>query len=226
MNEKNSYEGHRQRLKDRFLSSGFQAFAPHEKLEFLLTFALPRRDCKKIAKLLLQNFKNFSGVLDADLNELIKIDGIGLHAALLIKSIKGFCEAYLEENIKEKQKITSLEDILHLLKIKLEGLKDEAVFAVYLDTKNNFLNIEKISSGTIDEAPMYLRKIVELAIKNNAKSVILVHNHPSGEPTPSRADKEITLKIKDGLLLLDIYLLDHVIIGQKNHYSFKANKIL
>jgi DNA repair protein RadC len=218
--------GHRARLRKRFITSELNSFSEHEKLEFLLTFIIQRKDCKPIAKNLLKKFKTFSGVLDAETGELITIKGIGETSAILLKSIKAFAQEYLKSNIENKKKINSIKDVLDYLKLKFSGAQDENVCVMLLDTKNNFLSFNKISSGTIDESPVYIRKIIDLALKKNAKSIILVHNHPSGEVQPSSADKRITKKIKQALEIVELNFYDHIIVGYKNYFSFVENKEL
>ncbi len=218
--------GHRERLRQRFITSGLESFAEHEKIELLLTFAISRKDCKQIAKMLLNKFGSLAGVFDAGYEDLLQVDGVGHQSAVLIKLAKSLLQDYLKEIYLDKVKINSVRDAVNYLYLKFSGDKEESVNIILLDSKNNFISMERISSGTIDESPVYIRKVVKLAYNKNAKSIIMVHNHPSGEAEPSSADKEITKKIDEGLGLMELILYDHIIIGKDGYYSFREAREL
>ncbi len=218
--------GHRQRLRERFHKTGMQGFSDHEKVELLLTFAIPRKDCKPHAKRLLIRFETFSGVLDAPHAELITVEGIGRMAATMIKCVKALAEAYLQDGVQVKRRIMGPEDVVDYLRMALGGAREEAVYLLLLDTQNQLISIENVGQGTIDEAPIYIRNIVSLVLHKHAKHVILVHNHPSGDVRPSPSDKHVTRKLKEALALFDMALHDHIIVGAKSFYSFSAHHLL
>ncbi len=213
-------EGHRERLRDKFLQNGLTGFADYEVIELLLTLATPRKDCKQLAKQALAKFKTIPGVIEASDSELSEIDGIGKKNIFGIKLIKAAANRYLQERLKGNNAIKNAEDLFDYLYFNLRHKDKEYCLAVYLDIKNNILNTETISEGSIGITRVYPREIVKAAIKNKAASVILVHNHPSGDPEPSQSDINITKKIVSALKTIDIKLLDHIIIGNNKHYGF------
>ncbi|MBW1650118.1 MAG: DNA repair protein RadC [Deltaproteobacteria bacterium] len=213
-------EGHRERLRDKFLQNGLTGFADYEVIELLLTLGTPRKDCKQSAKQALAKFKTLPGVIEAADSELFEINGIGKKNIFGIKLIKAAANRYLKERLKGKNAIKSAEDLFDYLYFNLRHKDKEYCLAIYLDIKNNILNTETISEGSIGINHVYPREIVKAAIKNKAASVILVHNHPSGEPEPSQSDINITKKIVSALKTVDIKLLDHIIIGTGKYYSF------
>ncbi len=213
-------EGHRERLRNKFLQNGLTGYADYEVIELLLTLATPRKDCKQIAKEALAKFKTLPGVIEASDSELFEINGIGKKNIFGIKLIKAAANRYLKERLKGKNPIKSAEELFDYLYFKLRHKDKEYCLLVYLDIKNNILNTETVSEGSIGTNLIYPREIVKAAIKNRATSVILVHNHPSGEPDPSQSDINITKKIASALKTVDIKLIDHIIIGNNKYFSF------
>jgi len=224
---KKTYEGHRERLRQRFGKSGFQGFQDYEVLELLLTFVLPRIDTKPIAKELLLKFKNFNGVLNADKRELQQINGIKQRTAEFLKILRASIEYYFNEKTKSGQiKFTNLNDLVTFIRASLYGKKNEVMYVIYLNSQNEFINSEFLSEGTVSETVAFPRKIVEGALKNNATTVILAHNHPGGLTEPSDNDNIITGQIKDALQIVDISLQEHIIISDDGFYSYRKNGCL
>lgn len=222
-NQENPNSGHRQRLRDKFVSSGVEGFHDYELIELLLTYAIPRRDVKPIAKSLLARFKSYKGVMDATVEELQSVDGVGENAAVLISLIKASGTYYLQENMLNKDFVKSPEEVIDYLRIALSGEKVEKFLALFLSSKNEVLGIEVLHEGTIDQTKIYPRKAIEKAFKHNARSIIFVHNHPSGDPTPSTSDRMITRSLEQAAQSVDIKVHDHIIIGRNSHFSGREN---
>ncbi len=215
------YLGHRQRLKKK-LRENPEALADYEVLELLLGYALPRKDTKPLAKTLLAKFKNFKQLLFAKEKELENIEGVGPGISTFWLALREFLSrASVQEFQKTKQKITSPQDVYNLLAPKLIPLSKEEVWLVMLDNKHQLIKMSRLSQGTLDSSPIYVREILEQVLLNQAKAFILAHNHPSGEPTPSLADLEITRKIEEACKNLEVSFLDHLIIGKQGYQSLK-----
>ena len=221
MNDNTPHAGHRKRLRERFLKSGLEGFHDYETIELLLTYAIPRRDVKPLAKKLIARFGGLKGVFDAATAELASIEGVGKNAAILVNLIKAVSAEYLKEKAMKKDVIRSSKDVLDYLKVFLSGEKLEKFLAVYLNAKNEILSIETLQEGTIDQTAVYPRKAMERALRHNAKSVIFVHNHPSGDATPSKSDRELTRNLNSAAKTMDIIVHDHIIIGRNTHVSCK-----
>jgi len=224
--EKPHYIGHRKRLKERFQKGGMDALADYEVLELILGFSILRRDVKGLAKSLIEKFGSFSGVLDADAEKLIKVGGISEGAVAALKIVKGSSTKYLQEKSRESCIISSPEALVNYCKAAMAGLRDEEFRAIFLNSKNEIIADEAICKGTVDQTAVYPRKVAERAIHYNASSLIFVHNHPSGHPAPSGADKELTRMLKESLSSLQIRVHDHMIIGKRSHYSFAEEGVL
>lgn len=226
--DKKAMEGHRERLRVKLLASGRSGFSEHELLELLLSFALPRKDTKKLAKRLINRFGSLRKVIDASAQELITEKGIKDRTATLLILIRELYLFLIEQRTIRK-KISSHRDLLDYFKDFLKTEKKEFFGVVLLDTGNNILNekIAEYQQGTVDQAPVYVREIAEAALRYKATRVIIVHNHPAGTPNPSQADIKVTKRIKESLNLLDIELLDHIIVaGDHPPYSFLENSLL
>ncbi len=220
MNNKNQYTGHRKRLRTKFKKSGIEGLHDYEQLELLLTYSVPIKDVKPVSKLLINKFKNISGVMDATEEELIKVKGIGDTSIVLIKLIRSLLTKYSEERMFSADAINSPERVYEFSKFKLGSKSNESLMAIFLNTKNMVINYEIISEGSIDSVAVYPRRIIEQALKYNASGIILVHNHPSGDTEPSTSDRELTSELKNISESMDIRLLDHVIVSKKGYYSF------
>lgn len=220
------YADHRQRLKERYLSAGSDGLHNYEVIELLLTYTIPRKDVKPLAKALLAKFHDFRGILDADLKELEDTPGLGAHSAILIKLLKDIAAIYLGEKARRKVQISSSRELLDYCKLAFGGLKDERFSAIYLDAQNKIIEIETIQEGIVNQAVVYPRKIFENALRKKATALILVHNHPSGAVRPSPADINLTKIIRDTGRALNIDVHDHVIVGENNYYSFREEGVV
>lgn len=221
-----SYFGHRKRLKDKHKQSDLKNWLDYEVLEYALSYAIPRKDTKPLAKELLGKFKTFVAVLDADPKELTKIKGLSEHSALFIKLLKDTSSFYIKNAVSDKNLINSPDLAVSFLKSLLIGSFDEEFYSLYLNKNNRLIAAELLQKGTIDKSVVYPRKIVERSMYNHAVSVIVAHNHPGGTLNPSKNDIEVTKAIKKSLDTLDIVLLDHIIITSEGHFSFKEQNLL
>ena len=220
------HKDHRKRLKKKFSESGVSAFHDYEALELLLSYAIPRKDVKSLAKELLNTFGSLKGVIDAEKDSLAKVKGIGLHTAILIKLIKEMGILYLKEKAREKPQITCTSELVDYCKTYMGGLKDERFCVIYLDAQNRLTDIETIQEGIVNQAVVYPRKVLENALKQKASAVILVHNHPSGQAKPSDADIRLTKTIQETARILDIIVHDHLIIGENKFFSFREEGLI
>ena len=220
------HKDHRKRLKKKFSESGVSSFHDYEVLELLLSYAIPRKDVKPLAKELLRAFGSLKGLMDAEKESMEKVKGVGAHTAILIKLIKEIGILYLKEKAKEKPQITCTTELLDYCKTYMGGLKDERFCVIYLDAQNRLTNIETIQEGIVNQAVVYPRKVLENALKQKASAVILVHNHPSGQVKPSDADIRLTKTIQETARILDIIVHDHVIIGENRFFSFREEGLI
>lgn len=224
---KKPYEGHRERLRQRFEKSGFQGFQDYEVLELLLTFVLPRIDTKPVARELLDRFKNLTGVLNADAKDLQQVKGIKERSAQFLNILSATITYYFQEKAKTEQiQFTNLNDLVTYLKAVLSGKKNEVMYILYLNSQNKLIHSETLSEGTVSETVVLPRKIVENALKHNATTVIISHNHPSGLPEPSDKDNTMTEQVKNALQTVNITLQEHIIISDDGFYSYRKNGIL
>ncbi len=213
-------DGHRQRLRERFERSGLQGFHDHEVLELVLTYAIPRKDVKPIAKRLVTKFGSLAAVFDASSVELEQVEGIGPYAAGLITIIPRLVDRYHQDRWK-KQQITfcSTMDAVGYLAALL-GTERNEVFCILALNSQNAMIAREIQRGSINRTAVFPRLVVEECLKHRATAVILAHNHPSGDPKPSTADRQLTRRLKKVLNDLDIVVHDHIIIAGPSHYSF------
>jgi len=214
-------EGHRKRLRDKFLKSGIEAFQDYEIVELLLSLGTPRKDCKQQAKDAIKKFKGLKGVLEASLDELQEIKGIGPVNAFGIKLFQEVSALYLKERILNKEIILkSSKAVYDYLYQSMLKLKKEVFKVLFLNSKNKLIAVEDLFEGSLTSSLIYPREIMKKAIKYNAAALIFVHNHPSGDPTPSEEDKKITKKLIAAGNIMEIKVLDHIIIGNSAHFSF------
>lgn len=223
----NNYNsGHRKRLRERFLFRGGDSLQKYEKLELLLTYAIPRRDVKPIAKTLLNKFDTIQNIMNASAEELSSVSGISQNSAALILLVKELCTTYLEEKLPEKTIIKSTGDVVNFARMKIGGCSKETYMLIFLNSRNQIINYQCFPSGTIDHTTVYTRELVELCLKNKAVSVIIVHNHPSGLCMPSAEDLNITMRISKIFSSLGISLYDHIIVSSDAYHSMAMNKEL
>ena len=218
--------GHRARLRARLLSGGADALGDHELVEFLLMGAIPRRDVKPLARALIRRFGSLAGVLNAEPRALALHPGMGetSAAALKIVAIAGRRMAF--EAVREAPVLASWQALIDYLTIDMAHLTVERVRVLYLNHKNMLVHDWHVGDGSIDEAAIHPREVIRKALDLGATALILVHNHPSGQPEPSRADIQITNRIAEAGRLLGVIVHDHVIIGREGHVSFKAKGLI
>ena len=224
--ENNPNSGHRERLRARFKASGADALADHELLELLLFGVILRRDAKPIAKSLLTRFGSLNAVIGAPLQDLIKIDGVGETIAIHIKSVHALLVRASKENVKNQPILNSWANLLGYLKLSLEFETREQFRVLFLNNKLKLICDEIMGDGTIDHAPVYPREIARRSLELSASSVILVHNHPSGDPKPSTQDIAMTRKIISSLDAIEVKVHDHIIVAKEGTVSMKAIGII
>jgi len=218
--------GHRERLRERFLRAGAKGLQDYELLELLLSYAIPRKDVKPQAKELLRRFGSLAAVLDAPLEEVQEVKGIGPRAATLLRLAKEMGEVYLGERMRGVDVLSSPSRVVDFCLFRLKGEGEEKFMVIYLNVKNEVMDYEVIQEGTVDRSVVYPRRVAEKALRRRAASVIVVHNHPSGHPDPSPEDGRITRELVEALRPLEIRLLDHIIVGKRGYFSFREKGIL
>ncbi len=220
------HEGHRDRLRARFLKSGVNGVADYELLEMLLFAAIPRRDVKPLAKQLLAKFGSIAGVMGATPADLQKIKGLSGNSATLIKVVHGLCQKMLREDIEKKPLLGSWQKLIDYCYVAMAQEKREHFRVLFLNRKNQLIADEVQQVGTVDHAPVYPREIVKRALELGATAIILVHNHPSGDPSPSDSDIAMTEEVIRAAGALDVLVHDHIIISQSGHASMKSLGLL
>jgi DNA repair protein RadC len=221
------YIGHRERLRERFRRNGFDGLQDYEVLELMLTYALPRKDVKPLAKELMARFGGFKGVLDAPFEELGEVKGLGENAATFLIALKGTTARYLREKLQGQRTVVSSPDaLLAYCRAAMGGLKDEQFRAVFLNSRNEVIDDEVLHEGTVNQSVVYPRKVMERALKHNATALIFVHNHPSGACRPSSDDRAITAELVRIARGLGIAVHDHLIICRDGHFSFLEQGLL
>lgn len=226
MNEKDS-QGHRERIKEKFLKNGIDGFAEYEILELLLTYCIPRKDTKPIAKELLNKFKSLDNIFKADFDKLSAIDGLGKNSIVFLKLIGDLPSIIYKDELKNKKlvdketlKISNKDILLKYLRNKIGYEEIEKFYVLYLSSSNEVIEFEENSVGTLDRSSVYPREIYKKIINLNAKSVILAHNHPSDNITPSKCDIELTNEIAKGLKNFGALLIEHIIVTKNSYFSF------
>ncbi|MFP7754378.1 RadC family protein [Thermodesulfobacteriota bacterium B35] len=219
--------GHRQRLRDKFLERGIEAFRDDELIELLLSFGTPRTDTKAAARAALKRFGSLPAVLDAPAAELRKVRGIGPKNVFALRFIQGVARRYLRQRIVGKTYIASSRDIADYLIHEMRGLDREVFMAVYLDAAHAVLGSEILSEGTVNVNTVYPREVVRAALARNASALIIAHNHPSGSLTPSPQDEHLTRTLYTVCSFMHLTLLDHLIIGAgETVYSFADHGLM
>lgn len=211
--------GHRQRLKERFLKSGFDDFEYHNMLELLLFFTIPRKDTNQTAHNLINRFGSFSAVFNASFEELIKVDGVGRESATLIKVAAALVRPYIEDLHNDGMILDTTEKLCNYLIPKYIGRTNEVTYIVCLDNKRKCLFCDMLNEGTIDSVPIFTRQIAEIALRTAATYVVISHNHPNTFALPSIEDIQTTKRLKAALDTLSIKLLDHIIVSREDAVS-------
>jgi DNA repair protein RadC len=220
------YHGHRQRLRQRFLEAGSDAVGDYELLELILFRAMPRRDLKPLAKHLIATFGSFSEVISAPTERLKTIDGLGDAAITELKIVQAAATRLLRGRVKDRAVLSSWSDVLDYCRGAMAFADKEEFRILFLDKRNHLIADERHQTGTVDHTPVYPREVVKRALELSATAIILVHNHPSGDPSPSRADVEMTRAIVEVAKPLGIAVHDHIIVGKQGHASLRERKLI
>jgi len=225
-----SHKGHRERLRERFVKAP-DALPDYEVLELLLASGIPQKDVKPLAKALIQRFGSFADVISADYEELLAFPAVeraklSTSAAATLKVVREAAIRLARAPVINSSVISSWDVLLDYCRTAMATLPAEQFRLLFLDRKNVLIADELQQTGTVDHTPLYPREVVKRALALNASAVIMVHNHPSGDPKPSRADMDMTRTVRDALAAVGIVLHDHVVVGRKGHASFKAMGLL
>jgi DNA repair protein RadC len=219
-NSRLPWEGHRQRLREKFQQSGLAGFLDYEIVELLLMLGTARKDCKQQAKQAIEKFKTLRGVLEAAPEALQQIDGISPYNAFVIKLVQELARQFLKEQILNKPYCKSSKEVFDYLFLSMRDLKKERFKVMFLNAQNQVIEVENLFEGTLTASAVYPREILARAIKHNAASLIFAHNHPSGNPEPSDNDKQITKDLVFAAKVMQIDVLDHIIVGDNRFFSF------
>ncbi len=214
--------GHRERLRRRLIEGGGDALLDHELIEYVLMLAIPRRDTKPMAKKLLAEFGGIGGLLSADAETIVKTGIVGEAGAAALKAVQATVLRLLRAEVAEKPMLGSWQALLDYLRADLAHILVERVRVLHVNARNMLIRDELMAEGTIDQAAIHVREVIRRALDLGSAAIILVHNHPSGDPQPSRADIQLTKQIVDAGLPLGIKVHDHVIIGAQGHSSMRA----
>ncbi len=218
---KSVHEGHRARMRDRILKDGIESLQSHEVLEYVLYAFVPRKDTNEIAHELIEKFGTFSGVLDADYEQLMTVKGISEVTATFLTSLKGIFGYYQLDKAKAKKKVDTLKKVVDYMQGLIGYETKEKAYLLLTNNQSELITTKLLSSGTVDQVGIHVREISELALRYKATNVILCHNHPSGNVSPSVDDVGLTRSIYTALRMINIRLLDHIIISGNEYYSMK-----
>ncbi|MDP0507355.1 MAG: DNA repair protein RadC [Fusobacterium sp. JB019] len=229
MSKNKTYLGHRERLRKRYLSSGYKSLLDYEVLELILTFVIPRKDTKELAKTLIKYFNTLEKVFKADTTVLSQFEGISERIAIYLKLLGDLNLYSFEDKIKKENlnlELKTKNQLINYLKNNIGFDKNEAFKVLFLDSANRIISFETLFTGTIDKSAIYPRKILERVLFHNARSIIFAHNHPSGNTYPSRKDIELTKNMENFFKMVDVNIIDHIIIGKDSYFSFLEEGIL
>lgn len=222
------YHGHRQRLRERFLRSGLAGFADYEVVELLLTLAIPRADVKQPAKALIARFDNLRGILDAPIEELRAVSGIGSVTPVALQIIKAAATLYLQQSAEGCDSLADPTRLSEFWRMRIGALQNEVFEVAYLDSGYRLLRdgVDTLEEGTIDRATVYPRRVIEAALKRGAAAVVLAHNHPNADITPSEHDKVLTRAIVLAAETVHLKVVDHLIVSAQDTFSFRKAGLL
>lgn len=222
------YHGHRQRFRDRFLKSGLDGFADYEMVELLLTLAIPRSDVKKPAKALIARFGNLRGILDAPIEELRAVPGIGNVTPVALQIIKAAATLYLQQSSEGRDSLADPAQLASFWRMRIGALSNEVFEVAYLDSGYRLLRdgVETLEEGTVDRATVYPRRVIEAALRRGAFGLVLAHNHPNGKVTPTEQDKVLTRAIVLAAEAVSVRVVDHLIVSAEETFSFRKAGLL
>lgn len=220
------YHGHRERLRSRFRESGSASLADYELLELVLFRAVPQRDVKPLAKALIEQFGSFAEVISAPATRLKEIEGVGDAIVTELKVVEAAAQHLAKGRIKNKKVLSSWSSVIDYCRSSMAFSDKEQFRVLFLDKRNQLIADEVQQKGTVDHTPVYPREVVKRALELSATAIVLVHNHPSGDPTPSRADIQMTKTIIDVARPLGIEVHDHIIVGKDGHASLKGLRLI
>jgi len=219
--------GHRQRLRDKFLAVGLDGFADDEVLELLISFGTPRTDCKLAARALCKRFSSLAGALSASQEQLEQVKGIGPKNSFALHFIRAVAQRYLQQRMIDKNYLQSSQDVADFLVYRMRDLKKEVFMVIFLDSSHAIISADILAEGTLASNTIHPREIAKAALAKNAAALVVAHNHPSGNQTPSQADLKLTRHLYTGLFFLEINLLDHFIVaGSTTPFSFADHGIM
>jgi DNA repair protein RadC len=221
-----SHIGHRQRLRERFMKGGADALPDYELLELVLFGALPRRNTKELAKRLIARFGSFAEVINAPESLLAEVKDVGDVVITELKLVRAAALRLMRGELLERPVLSSWSEVLHYCRAAMGFESREQFRILFLDKKNHLIADEVQQEGTVDHTPVYVREVVKRALELSATAIVLVHNHPSGDPTPSRADIEMTRQIVEAAKPLGLVVHDHIIVGRQGHVSFKGLRLI
>lgn len=213
-------EGHRRRLREKFLSAGLSGFHDYEVIELLLTLATPRKDCKDMAKTALKRFKSLPGVLSASDSALCEIKGLGPKNILGLKLVKAVADRYLETQLIGRDPVHNAKELFDYLYLRLRDRHRECFQVLYLDARNKVMDMETLFEGTLTASAVYPREVIQAALNQHAAALIFVHNHPSGDPAPSPEDIDLTRRLVFACKVSGVIVHEHLIVGDNTYYSF------
>lgn len=228
MSSQHHAQGHRERLRQRFIKTGFEGFADYEVVELLLTLCIPRKDVKPTAKALIERFGNLKAILDAPRSALEEVPGLGSVAPVALKVVKSMTELYLQQEAEDQVVLNSTDRIERFWRSRLGSYKYEVFEIAHLDSAYRLIKdgVQRLEEGIVDRAQVYPRKVIEAALKRSASGIILAHNHPSGKAYPSVQDEKLTTVLQGIAAPLSIQVVDHLIITEQDVFSFRRAGLL
>ena len=224
--DKPHYLGHRERLREKFLEQGPDALADYEIVELLLTLARPRIDCKPLAKALLKQFGSLPAVMAANPDTLRSVDGVGDGTVVALKLVQAVAQRMLKREVLDKPVLDSWNRVLDYCHSVMAHQREEQLRLFFLDGRNALVADELQSKGTVNHTPLYVREVVKRALELGASALIMAHNHPTGDPSPSRDDIALTREVRNALKAVGVSLHDHIIIGRKGHVSLRSLNVI
>lgn len=224
--EKSIHAGHRERIRERARREGLASFSEHEVLELLLTYAIPQKDVNPLAHELVARFGSLANVLDADEEELMRVNGVGRNAALLLSLMPQLMRYYQTNALGEKPVVTNLKQAYAYCAPLFVGARQEHLYMICLNKSGQVLHVTLMHTGTVDQVALYPRIVVQTALRHGAHAVLLAHNHPSGSREPSYADRKATADVTAALKVMDISLVDHMVFSGGEAYSIIRGKTI